>query len=118
MGQIALDLVGIADVIACIQWAAALFEIATNMEAGLVADWTAIAEVEAVFAETKTGAELGIATLLLPGVRNVVDDRTWRLGSIGGSRATAYAFNTGDAGVKAGPVIVVAELNVAEQNGW
>ena len=87
------------------------------MEIGVIRKRTAIAEIGLCFVKAQALVELNIAALILAGVADIVDDGARRLRGQRGRRPATDTFNIGDRGVKARPIVVVAELDITEQNG-
>ena len=117
LGDVALDLEAIRHVITGVKWATANLEIAADVEAQRVVDRAAITEINLGLVEVHAFFEADEAAFGLAGVADEVDDRARRLRRIGRGTAAAHGFDAGGRGIKMSPVIIVAELDVAKQDG-
>ncbi len=91
-----------------------------NETADVVVDRVArgptVTKVDTTLIKAQTGVRLYIATFLLTIVTDVVDDRPRSLGGVGSRRTTTNTFDLIHRCVKAGPVVIVAKLNIAKQD--
>ena len=117
LGHVALDLDAVGHVEAGMKRPAPSLEIATDRETQGIVDRPAIAEVDLGFVEVDPGVETDEAAFFLAGVADVVDNCARCLRGIGRGTAAADRFDPLDAGIVVRPVIVVAELDIAEQHG-
>ena len=93
-----------------------LLEVGADVIGQRVAERTAIAEAESLFVEAYPRGQRNLPPFLAPGARNVVDDSPRRLRREGCGGAAAHALDTLYGFVETRPVIVVAELDIAEQH--
>ena len=117
LGQVALDLDRIRNVVIGVKRTTARFELTADVEAKRFVDRAAITEIDLGFVEVHALGKRNETAVLFTGVADVVDHRARCLRGIGGRTAAAHRFHALDAGIEAGPVVVVAELDVAEQHG-
>ena len=117
LGEVTLHLHAVRHVVAGVERAAARLEVAAHVVIGRVVQRTAVAEVDLRLVEVHAFVQRDEPALFLAGVADVVDDRARRLRGVGAGRTTTDAFDIRHGGVEAGPVVVVAELDVAEQHG-
>ena len=117
LGDVALDLVAADRVERDMVGAVAVLDEAADVIAHGRGQAPAIIEVEADFAIVDARRQADFAALGEPGLADVVDDRTRRLRREGRGRAAANRLDALDIIVEAEPIVVVAELNVAEQHG-
>ena len=103
-------------VVADVGGTAAVLEKAADVEAHGVVDPAAVAEIDLLLIETQARGEADLATFVLTSIADVVDHRAWGLRGEGRGAAAANGLHALDVGVVTGPVVVVAKLNVAEQN--
>ena len=116
LGDVRFDLIAVDGVPAELPRAFADIVIAVDVIAQRVVDRAAGRKFELVQIVAEAGGQADHAARLQAGVADVVDDRAGRLRGEGGGRTAADRFDP-VRGPKALPVVVVAEIHVAEQDG-
>ncbi len=115
LGDVALDLIAAQDVVIDMVAAAAGAEIAADMIAQAVRQAAAVIAVDPRLADRQAFADADLAARLVAGLADIVDHRARRLAGEGRGRPAAHRLDALDIVVEAEPIIVVAEVHVAEQ---